>query len=93
MKEKLYIKSPHNPSFKTECRFKLIILNRENSNGGNPGNGKPRKKSGVTDVSITNRIQEMEERISDAEYIIQGSINSDHLCPNARTHTFIKKFY
>jgi chaperonin cofactor prefoldin len=25
------------------------------------------KKSGVTDASITNRIQEMEERISDAE--------------------------
>ena len=67
--------------------------NTENSNGGNPGNGKPRKKSGAADLSITNRIQEMEERISDAEHIIQGSINSDHLCPNARTHTFIKKFY
>ena len=32
----------------------------------------PRKRSGVIDASITNRIQEIEERISDAEYTIQN---------------------
>jgi hypothetical protein len=38
--------------------------NKQNSSGDNSGNGKFRKKrSGNTDVSITNRIQEIEERI------------------------------
>jgi hypothetical protein len=31
-----------------------------------------RKKSGTIDVSISNRIQEMEERISGAEYSIEN---------------------
>jgi hypothetical protein len=37
----------------------------------NPGNGKTKERSGVTNVSITNRIQEIEERISGIEDIIE----------------------
>ena len=38
-----------------------------------PEDGQLRKRSGVTDASITNRIQEMEERISNAEDTIKNS--------------------
>jgi hypothetical protein len=48
------------------------------------------KKPGAADASVANRIQEMEERISDAEYIIQGIINSDHVCPKCKD-TYIHK--
>ena len=41
--------------------------NKENSKGDNSGDRTLGKKSGTIDVSISNRIQEMEERISGAE--------------------------
>ena len=46
--------------------------NKENTNGGNPVDEKNlRKIIGTTDASITNRIQEMEERISHVEDTIE----------------------
>jgi hypothetical protein len=41
--------------------------NKEITNGGNPGSRKPGKRSGVSDASITNRVQEIEESISGIE--------------------------
>jgi chaperonin cofactor prefoldin len=40
--------------------------------GGNSGDRKLGKKSGAIDASITNRTQEIEERISDTEYSIEN---------------------
>jgi hypothetical protein len=40
------------------------------------------KKSGTIDVSISNRIQEMEERISGAEENISTTINEKAKCKN-----------
>ena len=46
--------------------------NKENTNGGNPVDEKNlRKIIGTTDASITNRIQEMEERIPGTEDTIE----------------------
>jgi hypothetical protein len=49
--------------------------NEENPKGDNSGHRNPRKKSGTIDVSISNRIQEMEERISGTEDYI-GNIDT-----------------
>jgi hypothetical protein len=46
--------------------------NKEITKGHNPGVRKPEKRSGVIDVSITNRIQEIEEKISGAEDTIEN---------------------
>jgi hypothetical protein len=47
--------------------------NKENTKGGKPGDRKsPRKRLGVIDASITNIIQEREERISGAEDTIEN---------------------
>ena len=46
--------------------------NEENPKGDNSGHRNPRKKSGTIDASISNRIQDMEERISDAEDSIEN---------------------
>jgi hypothetical protein len=46
------------------------------------------KKSGIIDVSISNRIQEMEERISGAEYIIENVdtiVKENSKCKNILT--------
>ena len=46
--------------------------NKANTNWGNLGDGKPTKENGnYTNVSITNRIQEMEERILGMEDTIK----------------------
>jgi hypothetical protein len=49
--------------------------------------GNLRKRTGTTDVSITNRIQEMEERISDVEDTIEESDIS--VKENAKSKEFI----
>jgi hypothetical protein len=46
--------------------------NKENPKWGNSGDRNPRKKSGTIDVSISNRIQQMEERNSGAEDSIEN---------------------
>jgi uncharacterized coiled-coil protein SlyX len=46
--------------------------NKEIKKGDNSVDRKPRKRSGVIDASITNRIQKIEERISGAEDTIEN---------------------
>jgi hypothetical protein len=46
--------------------------NKEITKGDNPGVRNLRKRSGLIDASITNRIQEIEERISGAEDTIEN---------------------
>lgn len=43
----------------------------KNTNRGNPGDGNQGKRTGTTDASITNIIQETEERISVIEVTIE----------------------
>ena len=47
--------------------LKTEVETIKNTNGSNAGNRKPRKRSGIIHSSITNRIQEIEERISGVE--------------------------
>ena len=46
--------------------------NKEITRGDNPGIRKPGKGSGVIDTTITNRIQEIEERISGVKDTIEN---------------------
>jgi len=57
---------------KTNQDLKMEINNKEFIKGDNSGDRKPAKGSGLIDVNITNRIQEIEERISKAEYTIEN---------------------
>jgi uncharacterized coiled-coil protein SlyX len=61
---------------------------KENPKWGNPGDRNVRKKTGTIDASISNRIQEMEERISDAEDSIENistTIKENTKCKNILT--------
>jgi hypothetical protein len=55
----------NHPGFKNGNRN-----NKEITKGDNPGDRKLGKRPRVIDASITNRIQEIEERISGLEYTI-----------------------
>jgi hypothetical protein len=60
---------------------------KENTKGGYPGDGKPRRP-GTTDANITNRIQEIEERISGVKDTIENidtSVKENTKCKNLLT--------
>ena len=68
--------------------------NKENTNWGNPTDEKTREKTGTIDASISNRIQEIEERISDREDIIEETdIHVKKVLNLKRAHLFKKVFY
>ena len=59
--------------------------NKEITRGDNPGIRKPGKGSGVIDTTITNRIQEIEERISGVKDTIENidtSVKENTKCKN-----------
>jgi hypothetical protein len=53
--------------------------------GDNTGDRKPWKRSGIIDASITNRIQEIEERISGAENTIETLTQQSKKTQNAKS--------
>ena len=53
-----------------------IEKNKENTSGGKPGNEKLGKRSGITDTSMNNRIQEIEERISGIEDTVREIVTT-----------------